>query len=76
MNLSKFRRYIIHRWDTGDGEHCERIHYSCFRGIKDKDLKRFYRDDDTFFWSYSRDGNYEQWQKVKRTDRKVRHRDR
>ena len=67
MNLNKFRRYIIHRWDNGEGEQCEKVHYSRFRGTEDKDLKRFYKDDDTFSWSYSQDGNYEEWEKVKRS---------
>ena len=76
MNLNKFRRYVIHRWDAGDGECCERIHYSCFRGVKDKTLKLFYRDNNIFSYYLGCGGQYEEFEKVKRTDRKVKRRNR
>ncbi len=76
MNTNKYKRFLIHRWDTGSGEFWEKVHHSCFRGTKDKDLKRFYKDNDIISWTYSRGGNYEEWEKVKRTDKKVKHRHR
>ena len=76
MNLNKFRRYVIHKWDAGDGVCCERVHHSCFRGIKDNFLKWFYRDNNILSYYSVGGGQYEEFEKVKRTDKKVRHRNR
>lgn len=75
MNLNLFRRYVIHTWDCGDGKQTERIHYSRFRGTKDRLLRRFYRDDFTETWFYGNATQYESYEKIKRTNRiKKRHR--